>query len=90
MHEYHYGITIREGREKLKMTQAQLAEKWPQPGGGLGGVSVNYVSDVERGIKKITNPRTLRSLVIYYKFHCGKWDSLISIPLNFPKLNKAF
>lgn len=60
--KYHYGITIREGREKLKMTQAQLAEKWPQSGEGTGGVSVNYVSDVERGIKNITNPQTLRRL----------------------------
>lgn len=59
--KYHYGLTIREGREKLKMTQAQLAEKWPQAGGGTG-VSVNYVSDVERGIKNITDPQTLRRL----------------------------
>lgn len=59
--KYHYGITIREGREKLKMTQAQLAEKWPQSGGGTG-VSVNYVSDVERGIKNITDTQTLRRL----------------------------
>lgn len=58
---YHYGITIREGREKLNMTQAQLAEKWPQAGGGTG-VSVNYVSDVERGIKNITDSQTLRRL----------------------------
>jgi tetratricopeptide (TPR) repeat protein len=59
--KYHYGITIREGREKLNMTQAQLAEIWPQSSGGTG-VSVNYVSDVERGIKKITDPQTLRRL----------------------------
>src|SRR4051812_9281224 len=59
--KYHYGLTIREAREKLKMTQAQLAEKWPQSGGGTG-VSVNYVSDVERGIKNITDPQTLRGL----------------------------
>lgn len=59
--KYHYGITIREGRERLKMTQAQLAELWPQAKGGTG-VSVNYVSDVERGIKKITDIKTLRCL----------------------------
>ncbi|MBA4494131.1 helix-turn-helix domain-containing protein [Paenactinomyces guangxiensis] len=59
--KYHYGVTIREAREKLNMTQAQLAEKWPQAGGGTG-VSVNYVSDVERGIKNITDPQTLRRL----------------------------
>jgi transcriptional regulator with XRE-family HTH domain len=59
--QYHYGITIREAREKLQMTQAQLAEQWPQAGGGTG-VSVNYVSDVERGIKNISDPQTLRRL----------------------------
>lgn len=59
--KYHHGVTIREAREKLNMTQAQLAEKWPQSGGGTG-VSVNYVSDVERGIKHITDPQTLRRL----------------------------
>ncbi|SHF23572.1 hypothetical protein SAMN05444392_11173 [Seinonella peptonophila] len=58
--EYHYGLTIREGREKLKMTQAQLAEKWPTDNGN--GVNVNYVSDVERGVKKITNLCTIRNL----------------------------
>jgi transcriptional regulator with XRE-family HTH domain len=58
---YHYGKTIREAREKLNMTQAQLAEKWPQAGGGTG-VSVNYVSDVERGIKNISDAQTLRRL----------------------------
>lgn len=52
--DYHYGLTIREGREKLRMTQAQLAEKW--------GVSTNYVSDVERGIKKISDLQTVRKL----------------------------
>jgi transcriptional regulator with XRE-family HTH domain len=59
--KYHYGVTIREAREKLNMTQAQFAEKWPQAGGGTG-VSANYVSDVERGIKHITDPQTLRRL----------------------------
>lgn len=59
--KYHYGITIREAREKMNMTQAQLAEQWPQAGGGTG-VSVNYVSDVERGIKHISDPQTLRRL----------------------------
>ncbi len=58
---YHYGLTIREGREATNMTQAQLAEKWPQADGKTG-VSVNYVSEVERGIKHITDPQTLRRL----------------------------
>jgi transcriptional regulator with XRE-family HTH domain len=58
---YHFGLSIREGREKLGMTQAQLAEIWPKSGGGIG-VSENYVSDVERGLKKITDLQTLRRL----------------------------
>jgi transcriptional regulator with XRE-family HTH domain len=52
--DYHYGLTIREGREKAGLTQAQLAETW--------GVSANYVSDVERGIKKISDLQTVRKL----------------------------
>lgn len=59
--KYHYGMTIREYREKLNMTQAELAEKWPRTDGGIG-VSINYVSDVERGKKIITNVQTLRHL----------------------------
>lgn len=59
--KYHYGMTIREYREKLNMTQAELAEKWPRTDGGIG-VSLNYVSDVERGKKIITNIQTLRRL----------------------------
>ena len=59
--KYYYGETIRAGREAANMTQAQLAEKWPRADGGTG-VSVNYVSDVERGIKNITDPHTLRRL----------------------------
>lgn len=55
-YRYHYGLTIREGREELGMTQAQLAEKW--------GVSVNYISDIERGIKRITDVQTLRRLCV--------------------------
>jgi transcriptional regulator with XRE-family HTH domain len=75
---YHYGLTIREGREEAHMTQAQLAEKWPQANGG-SGVSVNYVSEVERGIKHITDPQTLRRLcdilqIPYWKMGLSKYD----------------
>ncbi|MBD1373836.1 helix-turn-helix domain-containing protein [Hazenella sp. IB182357] len=59
--KYHHGVTIRDARESLNMTQAQLAEQWPQASGGTG-VSVNYVSDVERGKKHITDQKTLRRL----------------------------
>src|SRR5579883_627126 len=75
---YHYGITIREGREAAGMTQAQLAEKWPQADGGIG-VSVNYVSEVERGIKHIADPQTLRRLcdmlqIPYWKVGLSEHD----------------
>ena len=76
--KYHYGITIREGRELATMTQSQLAEKWPQADGGIG-VSVNYVSEVERGIKRITDPHTLRCLcdilhLPYWKMGLSDYD----------------
>ena len=75
---YHYGITIREGREAAHMTQAQLAEKWPQADGRTG-VSANYVSEVERGIKHITDPQTLRKLcdilhLPYWKMGFSDYD----------------
>ncbi|HIH37301.1 MAG TPA: helix-turn-helix transcriptional regulator [Methanocellales archaeon] len=76
--KYHYGETIREGREAANMTQAQLAEKWPRTDGGTG-VSVNYVSDIERGIKHITDPQTLRHLcdilhLPYWKMGFSDYD----------------
>jgi transcriptional regulator with XRE-family HTH domain len=52
--DYHYGITIREARERLGWTQSQLAEEW--------GVSTNYVSEIERGKKEIRDLATLRKL----------------------------
>ena len=75
---YHYGITIREGREAAGMTQAKLAEKWPQTDGRIG-VSVNYVSEVERGVKHITDPQTLRHLcdilrIAYWKMGFSDYD----------------
>ncbi|MBV9259030.1 MAG: helix-turn-helix transcriptional regulator, partial [Ktedonobacteraceae bacterium] len=75
---YHYGMTIREGREAAHMTQAQLAELWPQADGGTG-VSANYVSEVERGIKRITDPQTLRRLcdilhLPYWKMGFSDYD----------------
>src|SRR5215471_3255109 len=75
---YHYGMTIREAREAAGMTQAQLAEKWPHTDGGTG-VSTNYVSGVERGIKHITDPQTLRRLcdilcIPYWKVGLSDYD----------------
>lgn len=76
--KYHHGITIREGREAASMTQAQLAEKWPQADGGTG-VSVNYVSEVERGIKHVADSQTLRCLcdilhLPYWKMGFSDYD----------------
>lgn len=61
---YHYGMTIREFREKASMTQAQLAEKWPKSerfGGGTG-VSWKYIQDIEHGRKHIEDTQTLRKV----------------------------
>jgi transcriptional regulator with XRE-family HTH domain len=61
---YHYGVTIREYREKARMTQAQLAEKWPKSErfGGGEGVSWKYIQDIEHGRKHIEDPQTLRKV----------------------------
>ncbi|MGB8345562.1 MAG: helix-turn-helix transcriptional regulator [Ktedonobacteraceae bacterium] len=61
MSRYHYGITIREYREKKGMTQAQLADVWPKRDGDIG-VSSEYISLVETGKKHIVDSATLRSL----------------------------
>jgi transcriptional regulator with XRE-family HTH domain len=61
MDKYHHGIPIREAREKLGMTQAQLAEVWPKADGNVG-VSVGYVQLVETGKRVIESHLTLRRL----------------------------
>jgi transcriptional regulator with XRE-family HTH domain len=78
MSEYHYGITIKEFREKKGMTQAQLAEVWPRSGGEVG-VSTDYVSLVETGKKHIVDPDTLRHLcdilsIPYWKVGLSEFD----------------
>lgn len=57
---YHYGKTIREYRESKGMTLSQLASLWPSK--DLSGVSIRYVSDIERGIKHISDLSVLREL----------------------------
>jgi hypothetical protein len=44
---YHYGLIIRAYRKKAKMTQAQLADRWPKNErfGGGEGVNWKYVQD---------------------------------------------
>ena len=61
MGKYHHGIPIKEAREKLGMTQAQLAEVWPKADGDVG-VSVGYVQLVETGKRVIESHQTLRRL----------------------------
>lgn len=61
MKRHHHGITIKEARENLGMTQASLAEVWPKDDGGTG-VSVGYVQLVEAGKRNIDSDYTLRRL----------------------------
>ena len=65
--EYHYGKTIREYRMLRDLTLTQLAEKWPSKD---QGVTVRYVSDIERGVKHVGDPLILRDLA-----------SMLQIPL---------
>lgn len=69
---YHYGLTIREYREKARMTQQQLADKWPRSErfGGGEGVNWKYIQDIEHGRKRIEDSQTLRKIC-----------SLLQIPL---------
>jgi len=78
MNGYHYGITIREFREKKGMTQAQLAEVWPRSGDEVG-VSTDYVSLVETGKKHIVDLDTLRRLcdilsIPYWRVGLSEYD----------------
>lgn len=78
MNNYHYGITIREYREKRGMTQIQLANIWPKPDGEIG-VSSEYVSLVETGKKHIVDLSTLRRLcdilgIPYWKLGLSEYD----------------
>lgn len=56
---YHYGKTIREYRILKDMTLSQLASIWPS---SETGVSIRYVSDIERGVKFIQDLQLLREL----------------------------
>jgi tetratricopeptide (TPR) repeat protein len=61
MDKYHHGITIRQARERLKMTQSELAEVWPKDDGGVG-VTVGYVHCIEVGKRYIESDHTKREL----------------------------
>lgn len=78
---YHYGITIREYREKASMTQQQLADRWPKSErfGGGEGVNGKYIQDIEHGRKRIDDPQTLRKVcdilhIPYWKVGLSEYD----------------
>lgn len=78
MGEHHHGKVIKEHREKLGITQVQLAEKWPKTDGEYG-VSTNYVQLVEAGKKRLTDQDTLRKLcdileIPHWKFGLSEYD----------------
>lgn len=54
---YHHGQVIKEYRKKKGMSQADLAEIWPN-----GPVNLRYVQYVESGAKKIVDQNILRQL----------------------------
>lgn len=56
---YHYGKTIREYRILKRMSLTQLARLWPSC---ETGVSIRYVSDIERGVKFIQDILLLRKV----------------------------
>jgi transcriptional regulator with XRE-family HTH domain len=66
---YHYGKTIREYRMLAGLTLSQLAEKWPSK---EAGVTLRYVSDIERGVKHIQDLAVLRDLAHLLKIPLWK------------------
>ena len=78
MSRHHHGITVREGREKRGMTQAQLAEVWPKDDGRVG-VSTGFVQLVEAGKKIIDSDHTKRGLcdilhIEHWRFGLSDYD----------------
>lgn len=78
MNKYHYGITVREGRKRRGMTQAQLAEVWPRDDREVG-VSVGFVQLVEAGKKTIASDYTKRGLcdilhIEHWRFGLSEYD----------------
>jgi tetratricopeptide (TPR) repeat protein len=85
---YHYGITIREYREKARMTRQQLGDVWPRSNGEIG-VSSDYVYLVETGRKSIIQPYTLRRLcdilnIPFWKVGLSEYD-----PFNPQEIKKG-
>lgn len=61
MSAFHYGSLIKQARQRLRMTQAELAACWPRDDGGVG-VSLGFVQMVEAGKKSVRSERTKRGL----------------------------
>ncbi len=85
---YHYGMTIREFREKMKMTQQQLADRWPKSErfGGGEGVNASYIQDIEHGRKRIDDQQTLRKVcdllhIPYWEVGLSEYDPFTQILL---------
>jgi tetratricopeptide (TPR) repeat protein len=90
MKRHHHGITIKEAREKIGMTQASLAEVWPKDDGGIG-VSVGYVQLVEAGKRNIDSDYTLRQLcdillIEHWRFGLSEYDP--HNPYELPKTKR--
>jgi tetratricopeptide (TPR) repeat protein len=58
---FHYGTLIKQARKRLRMTQGELAARWPRDDGGVG-VSLGFVQMVEAGKKPVRSERTKRGL----------------------------
>ena len=61
---YHYGKTIREYRMLAGLTLSQLAEKWPSK---EAGVTLRYVSDIERENRKPSKKSVLLAIAEAYE-----------------------
>ncbi|HEU5226900.1 MAG TPA: helix-turn-helix transcriptional regulator, partial [Ktedonobacteraceae bacterium] len=78
---HHYGIIIREYREKARLTQQQLADQSPRSArfGGGEGVNWKYIQDIEHGRKRIEDSQTLRKVcdilhIPYWKVGLSEFD----------------
>jgi hypothetical protein len=79
---HHHGSAIRAYRARRRLTQAQLAERWPG-----GPVNPRYVQRVETGKKHLSDQRTLRGLaqvldIPLWEFGLSEYDPFS--PHNLP------
>lgn len=81
MSRRHYGMVVREARERQRMTQAQLAALWPKDNGAIG-VSVGFVRLVEAGRKRLDSERTKRGLCDILRIEPWRFGLADSDPEN--------